>query len=335
MRSSSGVRLRRMLTLAASAVLTVSVGACLQIDTQIEVQPDGGALVTERLQLSQELLDQGSKENIAKFLGREAALARMKQMGQDLTLVSHETRDAPGGARESVAVYRVPDIRGFTYVSPYLAVANYPKHHAIKTNLFPVYESTWWGRRAGMMGASFTSVSEEPQRGAPPAPPPPPSPAELQALRDVQPVFRDLLKGFHLKFTFKSYAPLRFRQYYRYRGMREMTQTYDLIDFSDQNLDNYGAAFIGNEEIMLELLRMQVSGFNITEHVKTHADNPTLPVFHFRNTPEIYFAPSRPMFDQYFAGKDLTFSHEEGGPRPAKFEEIGFKGGAITQPAKP
>ena len=335
MYSPSLPQVRHAAIVVTATLLSLSVGACLQLETLIEVHPDQSATVTERLRLSQQLLDQGAKEDVAQFLSKEAALNRMKQMGKGMTLVSHTVRDAEQGSRESVAVFKIPNISDFTYVSPYLAVANYPKHHAIKCTMFPVYESTWWGRHAGQMGVSFTSVTSEPERGGtPPAPPPPPSPASLQALRDIQPIFRDLLKDFKLKVTFKGYTPLRFRQYYRYRGMRERTTTYDLIDFSDKNLDNYGTDFLSNEEVMLELLKMNFGGPNITEQTKAHADNPTLPVFQFRSTPEIYLPPSRQMFDQHFAGKTLTHSREQNITGPAKFEEIGFKGETTTKPAE-
>ena len=130
---------------------------------------------------------------------------------------------------------------------------------------------------------------------------------------------------FRLKLTFESYAPLRFRQYYRYRGMRAGTREFDLFDFSDADLDNYGFGFLENEEVMLELLRGQIDGPNVLEQVKAHGTNLTLPVFHPKGVPEIYFRPSRRLFDKHLAGKTLKFDRRRGPPRKADFKKDGWR----------
>jgi len=315
----------RMLFVVA---LTLGVGACLEIETRVKVNENGSATITERLRFSQRLLDMGSAggpvEDIATLLTKEATLERMKQMGKGIRLAEHQVREAEKGSRESIAVFKIPDISEFRYVSPYLASLNYPKHNVLACKMFPIYESTWYGRRAGQMAVTFSPTTRERRRGKPEESPKPPSPVDLQALRDLSPLFRDLMKDFTLRLTFETYAPLRFRQYYRYRGYRSITHTYDLIDFSDANLDNFGGTFLGNEEIILELMQGQMGGPNVVEHVKNHAENLTLPVFHPSGTPEIYFNPTRALFDKYFKGKTLTFSERNGGARPARFEEIGY-----------
>lgn len=312
------------LTLAVALAL---LAGCLQIETHVRLHEDGSATITERIRLSQRLLEantrSGGGPDILQSIGKEAALERMKAMGKGMELESHEVRQAEGGAKEAIAVYRIGDISNFRYVSPYLAALDYPKHSVLQCTLFPVYESTWYGRRAGQMAVIFKPASE--QRGNPPEPGKSPTPLDQQVLRDLRPVFADMLKDFHVRFTFESYAPLRFRQYYRYRGQGAGTKTYDLIDFSDRDLDKYGYDFLRNEEIMLELLGLRADGPNTVGHVAEHGSNSTVPVYHPRGTPEIYFNPSRALFDRLFQGKTLKFEERDGGARPADFNEIGYK----------
>lgn len=320
--------MNRFSMLTVGLVILVSAG-CLQIETRVKLEEDGSAVVTERVQFSKSLLDLSAKEgptkDIAALLTKEVALERMKQMGKGIELVSHEVREATKGARESIAVFKIPNVSDFTYVSPYLAVARYPKHTGLKANLFPIYESTWYGRHAGQMALTFAPTSAERDSGGKVEPPKGPTPADQQALRDLRPIAADMMTDFRLKFTFECYAPIRFRQYYRYRGAGAATRTYDLIDFSDKDMDKYGHDFLGNEEIMLELLSLRTGGANIVDHVSGHADNLTLPVYHPTGTPEIYFRPSRAMFDKYFAGKTLKFDQRDGGERPANWDDIGYK----------
>jgi len=318
---------------AAGLSLLLLASGCLQIETRVKLHPDGSATITERVQLSKRLLDLSSQEglaaNIASMLTKPETLKRMQHMGKGMRLVSHKVREAEKGGKESISVFKIQDINEFQYVSPYLGMDKYPKHTALKCKLFPIDRRAHggWAWLPGQMGVSFYPATREPRRGRPKdwKPPKPPSPRDSQVLRDLRPVFRDLMKDFQLKLTFESYAPLRFRPYYRFRGQRAATKCFDLIDFSDKDLDKYGYAFLGNEEIMLELLRLQTGKHNVVENVKGHAGNLTVPVFHPFGAPEIYFNPSRIFFEKFFQGKTLHFYKKEGGPRPARWKDIGWK----------
>ena len=314
----------RILLLLASAV---SAG-CLQIETRVRLHEDGSATITERLQLSQRLLEMSregkSPIDVTSYLAKEAALERMKHMGKGVEFVRHEARDAEQGAKESVSVYRIAHINDFRYMSPYLATLKYPKHNAVKFTMFPIYESTWYGRIAGQMGVTVKPVSTERRRkdeGLPPEP----TPLERQTIRELRLAFGDMMQDLHVRLTFESYGSLRFRQYYRFRGGRGGTKEYDLIDFSGKDLDKYGYRFLLNEEIMVELLEGKVGGANVKEHVAGHAENLTVPVYHPGGTPEIYFRPSRFLFDKHFKGKTLKFDKRAGGPRKANFKEVGHR----------
>ena len=95
----------------------------------------------------------------------------------------------------------------------------------------------------------------------------------------------------------------------------------------------FGAKFLDNEEVVLELLRGRISGPNVIENTKEHGTNMTVPVYHPRGIPEIYFNPSGVLFDRYFRGKVLDFGERHGGKRPARFKEIGYTPKPATRKA--
>jgi len=305
---------------------------CLQIETRVRLNEDGSATVTERLRFAKRLLDLGTKSGpageVVSLLTRKASLERARHMGKGTRLVRHEVRDAEGGARESIAVFKIPDFKDFRYASPYLATYNYPKHNVIHCTFTPLYRWKHCYREyvhPGQFEVVFTPATRERPARRPKdwKPPPPPTPADLQVLRDLRPVFRDLLKGLQFKLTFETYAPL--KRYYRFRGCRSAPTRYDLIDVSDKNLDKDGFDFLANEEVMVDLLRMRVTSGNVMTHVGGAVGNKTVPLFHPQRTPPLYFGPSRQLFDKYFRGKTLDYGARWGGKRPAKFTPIAGK----------
>ncbi len=165
----------------------------------------------------------------------------------------------------------------------------------------------------------------EKQRPPGEPPPPGPPPVQLQVLRDVQPIFRDMLTDFHVRLTFQSYAPLRTYYHFQIRNQGVGTRSLDLIDVSDKSLDPGGETLLSNQEVMLELAAAQFRGDNLLAAVRHHALNLTLAVYHPQGLPEIAFAPSRELFKTHFEGKMLTFDKASGETRPAKWEEIGYK----------
>jgi hypothetical protein len=320
----------RRIILGAVCFLSGLTAGCLQVETRIKLNENGSVTVTERLQFSKRLIDLADKSKDAKsilaLLEREAVEKRVKRMGEGAKLVSHKVREAEGSSRESISVITLPHINNLRYVSPYLAKYKYPKHPMLKCRMGPVYKSGWRGHRPGEVSVRFTPASGErpPRRPKDWKPPKGPTPLDTQVYRDLQPMFKDMLKGLKLRLVFESYAPLRFQHYYRYRGARAGTREYDLIDFSAKDLDAYGGEFLANEEIMLELLRMRLGGGNITRTTKGHAGNLTLPVYHPHGTPEIWFRPSRHFFDKHFVGKTLHFTERQGGPRKADWKRDGY-----------
>src|SRR5262245_40053068 len=240
--------------------LALASSGCLEIETIVKLLEDGSGTITERLRFSQRLLDLGRNatagQEVASLLKKEAALDRLKHMGKGVSLVSYEVRDAEGGARESVAVFKIEDMNEFQYVSPFLAYKDYAKNNTIRCSITPIMKGEKLGsgyKQAGDLAIAFRPTSRpvsenRPKEGQPP--PPGPTPLELQALRDLRPVFRDLLKDFKVKFRVETYATIRTAGF-GLRDLRAEARGIDLIDFSGQSLDKYGYSFLDNEEAMV------------------------------------------------------------------------------------
>ena len=335
--------------LGALLVVTGGTG-CLQIEARLKVHEDGSATLTERLSFSRRLLDlAGAREQeILELAGKDAALERMKQMGSGVTLIQHELRDGPGASKESVVQYKVADVSQFLYVSPWFAYLDYPANNAVEIKMYPLYKSNpYRGGSAGSMAVLLKPI--KPPKGdskeAPPLTPPSPpwgeggvrgAPKDLQVLRELGPVARDMLKGLRLRFTFEAYAPVHSALGVRDEGAG--ATAIDLLDVSDTNLDNWGGPFLENEEVMLDLMRGEFGSANVVRHVQGYWANNTLPVFMPRGSRHIWwlgaetiwFAPSRPLFDKHFAGKKLDYSEWQPHPPekhvPADFDNIGWKG---------
>jgi hypothetical protein len=326
----------------AGVMGVLALCGCLQIDTHIKLHEDGSATITEKVRFSRRLLDlsgaPGSDNDIAGLLSKDAAEARVKHMGKGCTLVRYDVADAEGGSKEAVAVYKIEDITELRYVSPYLAYKDYEKNNAVKVVIRPKLASDQMGP-AGELLLEFQPLNkpvEHPQLRLKPGekPPPGPSPSSLQLARDLGPMFKDMLTDFKLKLTFESYDKL--RSAFGIRGAEAATKSIDFINVTDKDLDRYGNNFFENEEILLELVQGKFNEDSIAANIKGWTKNLTVPVFHnwgsgsrerpWRPGNDVYFKPSKPLFDKYFEGKMLKVRGVgEMVTKPAKFDEIGFK----------
>jgi len=326
---------------ACFALLLMFSSGCLQLETRIKIETDGTATITERFRLSKRVLDLAgkSKPELLRLLSREAALARMKKMGTGITLASHKLAQAQGASRESIAVYKVIDLNKFKYVAPWLAYKDFPVNNTVSFYMKPYYKSSpYRNPKAGTVAIGL-SYPRKPvshpklKKGA--APPAEPDPIKLQVYRELAPMFRDMLKGFKLRLTVESYAPV--HSGLGVRGERAGAKEIDLISFSDKNLDSWGGEFLKNEELMIDLLRWELGSKDIVTHVRGYVGNRTLPVFYPAGSSHmwwgggnsLYFAPSRKLFDKWFTGRKLDFSQWRKSP-PAKhvtasFEKIGWR----------
>ncbi len=334
--------MRRLLFNAFRFTLPASMlflSGCMQLDTLVKLNEDGSATITERLRFSRRLLDlsgkEGTEKDIASLLKKESAEERAKQLGKGAALISHEIKDVEGGARESIAVYKIDDLNELHYVSPFAAYKDYAQNNSAKFHLYPITETSWVGSDAGDIAVALRPLNapkstQKPKEGEPL--PPGPTPLDSQILRDLQPMLRDMLKDFKVRLTFESYAPIRYSQI-GLRGKGAGSSSVDFLNFSDKDLDRFGGNFLENEELMLDLSRADFGSKEIADHVRDWQHNLTLPVFQnwgsmfatYRTGDAVYFKPSQEIFKKYFEGKTLNFGERNGGKREAKFDEIGFK----------
>ncbi len=135
-----------------------ALAGCLQVETTVALHTDGSATITERVRFAQRLLDLGAADpalNVAPLLERSAVQDRAAHMGRGLTLVSHEVRDAEGGSRESLSVFRIADVNEFRYASPFLAFTDYPENSMIGVQMVPLLKSRNYAGSAGQMAVQF------------------------------------------------------------------------------------------------------------------------------------------------------------------------------------
>ena len=315
----------RIPNLHTLAIMLLAFGAagCLQIETHVKLHEDGSAVIAERVRFSRRLLESQKADdpdrNVAALLEKATILKRMKQMGKGMQLVSHTVRDTAKGARECVSVFKIPQITGFKYVSPFFGKIGYGKQKMLTCQVAPLYSNSWTGTRAGYMEATFASPGPRHHR-LPECKRP--SPSKVQKYRDLGPVFADMMEGFKLRLVFESYAPVIVRG----RGQRNPRsrphKTY-LIDIAGENIGRGGARFFDIEEVMADLLQMHING----PHVRRHSGyGATSQLFRFGDGgTRIMFRPSRHYFDKHFAGKTLTFDH--GKKRQASFKNDGYHPG--------
>jgi hypothetical protein len=284
--------------------------------------------------------DADAELKIEPFLGKDAAARRVTFMGEGARLASHKVYEADKGSREALSVFKIPDITKLRYVSPHPIHGNHARATMVAVKMWGITSDSWHGWRAGTIGMRFTPISRpegkpkaKPRKKGEPLPPPP-DPVELQAVRELRPVFQDILKEFKVRFVFESYSNI-YRTDFGFRDRRVGTSKADLINFSaDRDMDKYGYRFLENEEIMVALLRWKLDAPVILSHVKAWATNHTLPAHHKGGS--IGFRPSRVLFDRYLKGKKLRFSH----PRPkgrtemADFNKVGWKGEQGKKKAK-
>ena len=345
-------RTTRPLSHARLAVgLVLLLAGCIQIEVTVRLGEDGSATITERLRVSKYLLDLDAqqKDKAASFtalLGKPDALRRMKQMGKGVRLMSHTVGPAAGGSHESVVVYKADGLNGLVYMSPLLAVKDYPGMNRIQFAVEPIVKSSYYNiGRAGQVRVRVLGLTRSGKRidgvhgprrkrGAPA--PVEPSPEELQAYRNIAPIFRDVLKDFFVRLRFETYCPI--EQFLPgMRGRMANVRHVDLISFSDKDLDRFGVKCVNNEEIMLDVVRRDLGSEDVFNTVRGFAGNATVPVlltagsgrfWSDRRNLWIHFRPSRPLFKKLFEGKKLDFARGRGKTniRPAVFKEIGWQG---------
>jgi len=309
-------------TLAGILAAMLLAGGCSQLDVRIRLHADGSARITERVKFSRTQLEQeaglGHGPRLKDFLTKARAEGRARRMGAGCKVVGHEFRKTADAGIESVAEYAIADINDLRYLPPMFAAPRQPRS-ALRIEVGPCYAT----RHAtpDFPGQMYVQFSMVPTKSGPARPgkagaakAAPATPAGQQALRELIPVARELLKAGRVRITFEAYGNLTGGTYPYVRGLtkpgtRSPTNEYAVIDCSGSDLDAQGKGILDNEEVMLELLRGDWAGANIRAHAdwqRARAD-PRAPTFY---TPDmdwqncrLTFKPSEFHYRKYFDGK--------------------------------
>jgi len=321
-------------------VLLFVLTGCMQIENRIIIQYDGGAIIKEKISAHKELLhftDDSGNPLILPFMEKAACENRAKAFGTGTVLKSHTIKNMNGGVKVMEAEYAIPDINNLYLINPFLCYTNYKDMGFAKFSLKPSYK-TWHAYGYGNAGLMVLDVvPEKPgtgQKGVGKGEPriKPPAPVELQKYRNLQPVFKNLMKDFKVSVIFESYAPIMTN--YGYRDRTSAPRSCEILSFSGENYDNAGGLLLDNDEIMQELLRLKFWDYNFIRSAQDFANNMTVPVVCDGGSPYaqygagqrgICFKPSKIMFDKYFEGKTLDLGpwlkHEQ---VQADFAKIGY-----------
>jgi hypothetical protein len=279
---------------------------------------DGGATIAERVRFSRKLLELDHQTpgdvKLVRLLERKAVEERMAHMGKGITLVRHTLTKLQDGSRESVAAFKIPDIEDLRLPNPYLDQA--PPSRMMRFRFSPIYKFVHSYHRVGELMLALVPAVEPRRRSdrRDGEPPPGPTPAELQALRDLRPVFVDLMEGLELKLRLMATKPI---SYGHVREKRAGSKTITLFSFTDSDLDAHGQRFIENEELMLSILRLRLDAEILTDHTQDFARNLTLPVFRGRKpyaSGRFRIQPTRHLFRKYYGGRPRS----QGGDMPDK-----------------
>jgi hypothetical protein len=325
---------------AILVVLLFAFTGCMKIENRIIIQFDGSAVIKEKISVHKELLhftDDSGNPLIVPFLEKAACENRAKAFGTGTVLKSHSIKNINGGVKVMEAEYTIPDINNLYLINPFLCYTNYKEMGYAKFSLKPSY-ATWHSYGYGNAGLMVLDVvPEKPgvgQKGVGKGEPKikTPSPVDLQKYRNLQPVFKNLMKDFKVSVVFESYAPIMTN--YGYRDRTSAPRSCEILSFSGEDYDNAGGLLLDNDEVMQELLRQKFWDYNFIRSAQDFANNMTVPVICDGGSPYanygaggrgICFKPSKIMFDKYFEGKILDLGpwlkHEK---VPADFAKIGY-----------
>ena len=293
------------------------LGGCLQIEMTVQMHDHGGATVTERVRFSKWLLELDGNtqkdKQLARLLERPAVDERVKHMGAGAKIVSHKKTVLQDGSHESVTVYSIPNIDDLRLVNPYLPDA--APGRMMRLSFSPIYKRVHSYHRVGDL-MMYLVPAQRPKRGPRRpddwTPPPPPSPVELQALRELQPMFADLMKDFQVTLRLIGTTPIASGAI---RNRNSASKIITLVSFSHKDLDASGRLWVNNEELMLSMLRFRMFAENITAQVRGFTGNHTLPVMRGHTmyaSGRFRVVPTKAQFKKFYAGRPKS----QGGDQP-------------------
>jgi hypothetical protein len=269
-----------MKCLLALLLLLLESG-CIQAGYVVRLDENGGGRVTETLGFSARLLlletrlADGKTRKIGELLTEARVKERAKLMGPDTTVESWKVEDTIEGGKQLTAVYRFKDINKLALcmyplgpkwdtssLSFMYSVSNNPKNPRFAlTYGFGHMVNYTDGVEARIDKPKFPPISEQ----------------ELQQVRQLLPVFKDMLKGFKLTVKFEAYElsqwatitrgaePCGFQNHISLTGGR-----LTLLDVSDADLVN-------NDDALMALASWRQIGSEV------YALKPLLPVPYAHN----------------------------------------------------
>jgi hypothetical protein len=302
------------------------LSGCLQLETRIKLNEDGSAVVTERLKILRPLheieagMGDGLETTLETMLSRERAQERAGAMGTGVTLADYRVESGLDGSRQALAVYDVEDLTDLTYVSPFLMRGEHMA--AMKISIQPQFHDSW-SQVAGILYLKFdhAETPAEPSARLKKLTTLEESPLVRQGYRDIAPIFRDLLRGFKVRVIFENYGEILGTGWHASHLFRfERPTEVDIINYSygGETGGKTGTHPLDDEEVVADLLKLLLAQPNDPwcrrrgAFLGKHMGRPW-----FRAV----IRPSRPLFDKYFEGKELSFKRR--GKRMAEFEEIG------------
>jgi hypothetical protein len=290
----------------APIVALAAVAGCLHVEVSVQMHENGGATITERVRFTRRLLeldaDTPTKQKLARLLDRDAVERRASHMGKGIKIASHKVSELQDGSLESRAVYTIPEIENLRLINPFVHDA--APGRVMRIHFSPIYKRVHSYHKVGEL-MMYLVPAERPKRrrGDDEEPPPPPTPAELQTLRDLQPVFADLMQGLEFKLRLTATKPISSGAI---RHRKSASKTINLISFTASDLDAHGRKFIENEELMLSILLLRFDAPNLVQHSSGFPNNLTVPVLRGRRpyaSTRFRIKPTRALFKKYYHGR--------------------------------
>jgi hypothetical protein len=181
----------------AAALLS---SGCIKVRLTVQLNEDGSGKLVEDLVFGEKLVDASQRlknvPTIEELTSDETIKKRLPHMGKGVSVVSKKVEKQPDGSVRMVVVYAFEDISN-------LRVASFPYGAGWEETKirFSLRSST------DLLASHHLTVDFERPGKASPSKPPPLTELEAQQIRQLLPIFKDLLEGFELKLRLEVFEP--------------------------------------------------------------------------------------------------------------------------------
>jgi hypothetical protein len=185
------------LLLLAAALLS---GGCIKVRITVQLNEDGTGQLVEDLVFGEKLVDAAKRmknvPSIDELTSDETIKKRLAHMGKGVSFVGKKVEKQPDGSVRLVTTYSFEDISN-------LRIASFP------------FGAGWEDTKIrftlrappDLLASYHLTVDFERPKNVPPAVLPPLSELEAQQVRQLLPIFKDMLQGFELKIRLEVYDP--------------------------------------------------------------------------------------------------------------------------------